>query len=75
MNQMNNNMDGGKMIEPMVENVLDDLTRGKVTAGMYGVVNKHLETFTKMGITPDDIRKLLELKQKVAFCRNHLRIR
>ena len=60
-------MDGGKMIEPMVENVLDDLTRGKVTAGMYGVVNKHLETFTKMGITPDDIRKILELKKKIVF--------
>lgn len=60
-------MDGGKMIEPMVENVLDDLIRGKVTAGMYGVVNKHLETFTKMEITPDDIRKVLELKKKIVF--------
>lgn len=60
-------MDGEKKIEPMVENVLDDLARGKVAAGMYGVVSKHLETFTKMGITPADIRELLELKKKIVF--------
>lgn len=60
-------MDGGKMIEPMVKNVLDDLTCGKIAAGMYGVVNKHLETFAKLGITPADIRELLELKKKIVF--------
>lgn len=60
-------MDGGKMIESMVEDILDDLARGKVAAEMYGVVNKHLETFKKMGITLADIKELLVLKKKIVF--------
>lgn len=67
MNKIDNNMDDGEMIEATVKYVLDKLTRKDVTAGMYVVGNKHLDTSTKVGITSADIKELLELKEKIFF--------
>lgn len=54
-------------METRVKAVLDKLAYGQVVDDMYGVVREYQSEFLRMGITPYDLKELLELKAKVAF--------
>lgn len=51
----------------MVTAVLDKLAVGEIVKDMCSTVDDYQQTFAKMGITPDYLKELLELKQRVAF--------
>lgn len=60
-------MDNSKLMEPEVMTVLNQLADGKVVKDMFDTVDDYQKTFAKMGIPPDYLKELLELKQRVAF--------
>lgn len=54
-------------MEPKVKVVLEKLKRKQVVNAMYRIVREYANEFLRMGITPGDIKDLLELKMKTAF--------
>lgn len=50
-----------------VKSVLENLANEELTPKMYGIVRSHQTEFLRMGITPSDLRELIELKQKLTF--------
>lgn len=60
-------MDDTDKMRLRVKPVLENLAKEEVTHEMYEVVRDCQSKFLRMGITPNDLKELLELKQKVTF--------
>lgn len=50
-----------------IKSVLENLANEELTSKMYGIVCSHQTEFVRMGISPSDLRELIELKQKLTF--------
>ena len=62
-------MNGGdkKLISVLME-IKENLKRGCIDEELYRKVCVHESDLRKAGITPNDVRELMELKAKLAFC-------
>lgn len=50
-----------------IKSVLENLANEELTSKMYGIVCSHQTEFVRMGISPSELRELIELKQKLTF--------
>lgn len=60
-------MRNNQNLEPEVKSVLDRLIWGQVSDDMYDTIRKYQNKFLQIGITPYDLKELLELNKKVMF--------